>query len=287
MSVLKNLFLPHGGLDFRHCEHAVIDCGSAEIELAIPRSTCWPNETSIQRLSVDLGHAESLTYETRLCDKRTLHPYVKLALGEWFYLPPRLDITAQGEPYVCATGYWRIERTKQNIQMERGNLQRLTQYLKDDYAIYFEQEGDGKDTCGPAWRVKKRLYDFYSGRHHPVEFYASEIKEILAEKLPKLPDDYTEVTFGNTRWVRYCYVPHRGLPTAINYSLPLDANHLLTISISLVRFLERDEKWLARARADFDRLVAGTQVHFRQLTAPQPKPLLTTNDVKEDAQCSR
>jgi hypothetical protein len=220
-------------------------------------------------LDLSLSSNGQLPYETErgLHEERSLHSYIHLALGEWFYFAPRLDITANGEPYVCATGYWRIERTKQNIQMEPGNLQRLTQYLKDDYAIFFEQEGDGKDTCGPAWRVKKQLYDFYSGRHHPVEFYASEIKEILAEKLPKLPDDYTEVTFGNTRWVRYSYVPHRGLPTAINYSLPLDANHLLTISISLVRFHERDEKWLAQARADFDRLVAGTQVHFHQLAA--------------------
>lgn len=281
MRALKNLFLPHGGLDFRHCEHAVIDCGSAEIEVTIPRSTCWPNETSIQRLSVDLGDAESLTYETyrRLREKRTLHPYIELALGEWFYLPPRLDITAQGEPYVCATGYWRIERTKQNIQMEPGNLQRLTQYLKDDYAIYFEQEGDGENTCGPAWRVRNQLREQFSVPGRNPEHYKAYIDGVLAVHLPKLPDDYTEVTFGNTSWVRYSYVPHRGLPTAINYSLPLDANHLLTISISLGRFLNRDEKWLPQARADFDRLVAGTQVHFHQLAAADPQTSRDNTDL--------
>lgn len=273
MRALKNLFMPHGGPNFSDCYQIVVDCGTADISLTVPRSPRFPKKPWTHPTQLDLTNPDLIPYEIYrdFKDERTLHPYIDIGVGEWFYLAPRLDITTQGEPYVCATGCWRIERTKQNIQMEPGNLQRLTQYLKDDYAIFFEQEGDGDNTCGPAWRVKKQLYDFYSGRHHPVEFYANEIKEILAEKLPKLPDDYTEVTFGNTRWVRYSYVPHRGLPTAINYSLPLDANHLLTISISLVRFHERDEKWLAQARADFDRLVAGTQVHFHQLAAADPQ----------------
>lgn len=268
MRALKNLFMPHGGPNFSDCYQIVVDCGTADISLTVPRSPRFPKKPWTHPTQLDLTSPDLIPYETYrdFKDERTLHPYIDIGMGEWFYLAPRLDITTQGEPYVCATGCWRIERTKQNIQMEPGNLQRLTQYLKDDYAIFFEQEGDGDNTCGPAWRVRNQLREQFSVPGRNPEQYKAYIDGVLALDLPKLPDDYTEVTFGNTRWVRYSYVPHRGLPTAIHYSLPLDANHLLTISISLVRFLDRDEKWLAQARADFDRLVAGTQVHFRQLT---------------------
>lgn len=266
MRVLKNLVQTRGGPDFGDCRQVSVDCGCADIEFFVPRSHIGADAPWTWPTTVDLSNPSTLIYQEPDVkdDQRTHHQHIVLGIGSWGYWPPTLAFLLR-EPYVWATATWQIERTKQNIQMASGDLGRLIQYLKDDYAVFFEQEGDGKLTCGPAWQVKKRLYDFYSGRHHPIEFYASEIKEILVEKLPKLPDDYTEVNFSNTRWVRYSYVPHRGLPTAINYSLPLDANHLLTVSISLGRFLEGDEKWLAQARADFDRLVAGTQVHFRHV----------------------
>ena len=288
MRALKNLVKTRGGPDFGECRQVSVDCGCADIEFFVPRSHIGADAPWTWPSAVDLLNPSTLIYQEPDVknDQRTHHQHILLGIGSWGYWPPALAFLLR-EPYVWATATWQIERTKQSIQMASGDLRRLIQYLKDDYAVYFEQEGDGRLTCGPAWQIRNQLREQFAVPGRNPEHYKSYIDGVLAVHLPKLPDDYTEVTFGNTSWVRYSYVPHRGLPTAINYSLPLDANHLLTLSVSLGRFLEGDEKWLAQARADFDRLVAGTQVHFRQLPNHQPMPQMATNNVTDDAQCSR
>lgn len=209
--------------------HQRVDCGHLEAEFYCPRAAMGHSDDYPEE--VDLNN-DRLFDRTNI-DERTSHKLLKLAGSNWGYAPPRLHLSrflpVPQEPYIIVTAFWNLERVKNGIQLDVGNMEMLEQYLRDDYYAFLESEG------GHNWTVRKNEYEEMgpSGRNAPQEV----IDSFIAAQIHTPPRAYETLSYNGQPWLRYRWAPRQNYPDGLIYTTALTPNTLFTVYFSLTEML--------------------------------------------------
>lgn len=262
---LKDWWSPlHGGPDFENVLPIQIDLGAALLEALVPLSARRMKRIVLPPNVVETKTLPNDAFEPSY-DHRTKHLTRDLYGDSWAYWGPRRHHLLTGEPYGWISGYWQVERVKQEIVLPLHDHQALRHYLADDYDIYLNGEG------GPNWDTRQHITKCYRGVHnvHLVDSIEQSIERAVASCSLKVPTDYQVTHHLPVPWLRYLWQPRFdelvGLD-AVLYSIVLDARHLLTVSFTITRMLPgHDHHWLPRALDDIDKVMHGTRLTFKAL----------------------
>lgn len=254
-----------GGAALDECEHRQVDCGTCTLEFYLPkpRFGVGPGDPDTVNLDRDESFPESAG------EKRTDHAMVCLGASNWNYSRPKFEVTRllpiPQEPYVTVTAVWQLERVKNGIQLESGNLNQLEQYLRDDYYAFLESEG------GDNWEIRKEIQQDLGARGRG--WSQEEIDDEIAPQLIAAPASYEVQTFNGTSWLRYCWAPKQQYPRALYYTCLVAPNTLLTVSFNLTEMVGSSlEHWWEPLLADAEALLQGTAVHGAKQLDQTPSP---------------
>lgn len=140
---------------------------------------------------------------------RTKHQRIRLSAATWNYTASKfLRLTKlYMEPFVVVSAVWSLEKLKYDTQLEVGNLDRLEQYLREDYTRTLEEEG------GANWSIRNRMEELYgpSGRNTSRD----TIDSFIAAKLHQTPKIYDRISFNSQQWLRYIWSPKKATDAII------------------------------------------------------------------------
>lgn len=258
--IQRSLPVLRGGPDFGDSSLHKVDCGAATIEYLATRSPIDGPGSKAPPTRVDLDSPASELLE-KADESRTGHTQIALDAANWMYGGPWWRCGQ--EPYVIVTQTWTIERVKSGLSLDTENLDELKEYLAQDYEAYFESEG------GPNAEVRRKAYERFEKREGPIEIYESDIKNWIKAGSRTLPSDYTLQRIAETEWVRFTWAPQFDeQPYAIYYCTLIDPKNILIVSFSLTRMTPgSDAHWLKTALRDIERVMTGTTVKYRSLSA--------------------
>lgn len=258
--IQRSLPVLRGGPDFGDSSLYEVDCGTATIEFLATRSPIDGPGSKVPPTQVNLD-SPPLELMEKASESRTGHSRIVLNAANWMYGGPWWRCGQ--EPYVVVTQTWKIERVKGDLSLDTENIEELKEYLAQDYEAYFESEG------GPNAEVRREAYEIFEKRNGPIELHERGITAFIKSRTLTLPSDFKLKRVAEMDWVRFTWEPKfKGQPKAIFYCTMVNAKNILTVGFSFVRMTPDSETyWLKTALKDIDRVMTGTRVKYRSLSA--------------------
>jgi len=247
-----------GGPNLEHCDHRRVDCGVVEVEFYLPASYFGGGSKFPESVDLENNPTPQIAY-----NDRTGHDILRLGVSNWKYGRPRLEPTRflpiPQDPYVIVTTFWQLERVKNGLCLEVGNMAMLEQYLMDDYYAHLESEG------GQNWKIRAET----QAELEPRGWDQESIDEQIAIQLFDPPKRYEPLVFNSAGWLRHIWAPRQNYPKALNYTCALTPQFLLTVSFDLTEMTGASlEHWWSPLVEDSEILMQGVKLHYKDL--PQP-----------------
>ena len=166
-------------------------------------------------------------------ERFNLDEYVNLHTEMWGYFPARLtriiNLAAMGsnEPMGKLSLGVQLNKLQQGKKLDLSNPRSLGDYIKWEYADYYETQEVGDNGKGRNYRYRKEYGQRLSEKG---ESYRDQYEAGLKNHLEPIPDHFDLLNFGGGLWTSFI-LEKLGHMSTQHYCIPLSESYLLKIHI--------------------------------------------------------